>query len=116
MRLFLGQLIIKNLISKVKDSKYYSTLVDEVSDSAVMELIYIGYVDVHEEIHFDFLKIKDVLENSPSANAETIIEELKECGLPPQNLLGFGSDGASVMTGSKSGVLQRHKRTTRGPQ
>lgn len=90
---------------------------DEVSDTAVMEqlIIYIGYVDVHGETHFDFLEIKDVLENSPSANAETItqliIEELKECGLPPQNLCGFGSDGASVMTGSKSGVGVRLKKT-----
>lgn len=117
MRLLLGQLIKKKLISKVKDAKYYSILVDEVSDIAVMEqlLIYIGYVDVHGETHFDFLEIKDVLENSPSANAETIteliIEELKECGLPPQNLCGFGSDGASVMTGSKSGVGVRLKKT-----
>lgn len=89
----------------VKDAKYYSILVDEVSDCAVMEqlLIYIGYVDIHGNTHFDFLEVKDVLENSPSANAEPITEliteELKACGLAAQSLW-FGSDGASVMTGS----------------
>lgn len=77
MRLPLGQLIKqKQKQKKVKDAKYYRILVDEVSHIAVMGqlIIYVGYVDVHGETHFDFLKIKDVLENSPSANTETITE------------------------------------------
>ena len=74
-------------------------------------LIYIGYVDETGEPHFDFLEVKDCLATSDSADAETIthliVEELKESGLQVENACGFGSDGASVMTGAQNGVGAR---------
>ena len=74
-------------------------------------LIYIGYVDETGEPHFDFLEVKDCLATSDSANAETntclIIEKLKESGQQVEHACGFGSDGASVMTGAQNGVGAR---------
>ncbi len=110
MRLLLGQLIKANIISNVKDAKYFSILVDEVTDCAVIEqlLIYIGWVDVEANSHFDFPEVKDVLEHSDSANAnaitDIILTELRACGLSVELLCGFGSDGASVLSGHKNGV------------
>ena len=113
MRLHLGQLIKEELIQRVRDAKWFSILVDEVTDCATLErlLIYIGYVDEEGKTHFDFLKVKDVLETSESADSETltriITEELKACGLNLALVCGFGSDSASVMTGKNNGVGAR---------
>ena len=113
MRLLLGKLIKEKLIQRVKDAKWFSILVDEVTDCAILEqlLIYIGYVDEEGKTHFHFPEVKDVLETSESADSETITriitEELKACGLNLALVCGFSSDGASVMTGKNSGVAAR---------
>ena len=112
-RLLLGQLLKKTTLAQIQEAKWFSILVDEVTDCAVTEqlLIYIGYVDETGEPHFDFLEVKDCLATSDSANAETItrliVEELKESGLQVEHACGFGSDGASVMTGAQNGVGAR---------
>ncbi|XP_060569569.1 zinc finger MYM-type protein 6-like, partial [Ruditapes philippinarum] len=113
MRLLVGQMIKTKLVENVKTAKWFSLLVDEVTDCSSMEqlLIYVGYVDAQGDSHFQFLDCKDVLENSHSANAatitEVIVQELSSCHLSTDNLCGFGSDGASVMTGPKNGVGSR---------
>ena len=113
MRLLLGQLIKEKLIQRIKDAKWFSILVDEVTDCATIEqlLIYIGYVDEEAKPHFEFLEVKDVLEISESADSVTITslitEELKASGLNLAFVCGFGSDGASVMTGKQNGVGAR---------
>ena len=115
-RLLIGQLIKKKVLDNIKEAQYFSILVDEVSDCAVMEqlLIYIGYVDVNGEPHFEFVEVKDCLADSDSADAETITKlitsELSECGLNLNYVCGFGSDGASVMAGSRNGVGVRLQR------
>ena len=113
MRLLLGQLIKEKLIRRIKDAKWFSILVGEVADCATIEqlLIYIGYVDEEAKPHFEFLEVKDVLEISESADSETITnlitEELKASGLNLAFVCGFGSDGASDMTGKQNGVGAR---------
>ena len=113
MCLLLGQLIKEKLIQRVKDAKWFSILVKEVTDCATLQhiLIYIGFVDEEGKTHFDFLEVKDVLEISESADSETltriITEELKACGLNLALVCGFGSDGASVMTCKNNGVGAR---------
>lgn len=121
MRLLLGQLIKEKLIQRVKDAKWFSIVVDEVMDCAILEqlLIYVGYVDEEGKTHFDFdfLEVKDVLETSESADSETltriITEELNACGLNLALVCGFGSDGASVMTGKSNGVGSRLQKVCR---
>ena len=58
-RLLLGQLLKKKLLFRIKEAKWFSILVDEVTDCAVIEqhLIYVGYVDEAGETHFDFLEV-----------------------------------------------------------
>ena len=70
MRLLLGQLIKEKPIQRVKDAKWYSILVNEVTDCATLEqmLIYTGYVDEEGKTHFDFLEVKVVRETSESAD------------------------------------------------
>ena len=56
--------------NKVKDAKWFSILVNEVTDCATLEqmLTYTGYVVEEGKTHFDFLEVKDVLETSESAD------------------------------------------------
>ena len=109
MRLLLGQLIKENLIQGIKDAKWFSILVDEVTIKQL--LVYIGYVDAEANPYFDFLEIKDVLEMSESADCETITriitDEMKASGLNLAFVCGFGSDRASVMTGKHNSVGAR---------
>lgn len=106
MHLLLGQLIKDSLISRVKRAKYFSILVNEVTDCSVTEhvLVYIGYVDEKGESHFEFLDVRDALADSDSADAKTITriikEELVNCGIKIIFLCGFASGGASFMTGA----------------
>ena len=71
-------------------------------------------MDVNGEPHFEFVEVKDCLADSDSADAETITKlitsELSECGLNLNYVCGFGSDGASVMAGSRNGVGVRLQR------
>lgn len=121
MRLLLGQLIKEKLIQRVKDAKWFSIVVDEVMDCATLEqlLIYVGYVGEEGKTHFDFdfLEVRDVLETSETADSETltriITEELNACGLNRALVCGFGSDGASVMTGKNNGVGSRLQKVCR---
>ena len=110
MRLLLGQLIKGNLVEQVQEAKWFSVLVDDVTDCSTTEqlLIYVGYVSAQGEAQFKFLDCQNVLENSDSPEAATIthliIQELKGCNFDTMYLCGFGSDCASVMTGSSNGV------------
>ncbi|PFX26967.1 hypothetical protein AWC38_SpisGene8365 [Stylophora pistillata] len=58
MHLLLGQLTKEKLIQRVKDAKWFSILVDEVTNCATLEqlLIYVDYVDEDGETNFDFLE------------------------------------------------------------
>ena len=57
-----------------------------------------------------YLKIKDL----PNGTAETVenalVSACQEADIPLTKVMGFGSDGASVMVGSKTGVAVRLKR------
>lgn len=63
MRLLVGQMIKFKLVEDVKTAKWFSLLVDEVTDCSSMEqlLIYVGYVDAQGDLHFQLLNCKDVL-------------------------------------------------------
>ena len=117
-RLLIGQLLKQQLLERVRDARWYSILVDEVTDCAVIEqlLIYIGYVGSNGEPMIEFLDVQNCLKDSDSPDAATItrliLEELNDDGLSSSYLCGFGSDGASVMTGSKSGVGVRLQQTS----
>jgi len=80
--------------------------VDEAVDISVLEQL-ISFIQFSDpdtgapKVHF--LSIQNVLENSTSANAETILklikEELSKNDLDINKLSSLASDGASVMTG-----------------
>lgn len=59
MKLLLVQLIKSKLVENIS-AKYFSIVIDEVTDCAVLEqlLIYLVWVNLKGETHIDFLKLK----------------------------------------------------------
>ena len=100
--------IDNNLQRKLKKSKFYGLELDESTDISVSQnlMIYIrGVVDGYVETHF--LSVKQLR----GCTAEDIFEStkavMKDKGISVSNLISLGTDGASVMRGSKSGVVKR---------
>lgn len=116
--LLLGQALKDEIVKKVKNADSYGLMVDEATDVSVVEQLisFIQFANPETgapEVHF--LSIQNVLENSTSANAATIVklirEELSKDGLEINKLSSLASDGASVMTGSRNGVAAKLRET-----
>lgn len=112
--LLLGQALKDEIVKKVKNANGYGLMVDEATDVSVIEQLisFIQFANPETgapEVHF--LSIQNVLENSTSANAATIVklitEELSKDDLDINRLSSLASDGASVMTGSHNGVAAK---------
>lgn len=97
----------------VARSLFYGLMIDEGTDISVTKqlVLYGRYVSKNGEPCSTFLRIQDLQDGT----AERIIEAIKAYialkGLSLSKLMGFGSDGASVMTGRVSGVATRLTRS-----
>ena len=113
--LTLGRVLKQRVVEALGKSKAFGLLVDEVTDISVMEQLigFAQYVDDGEAM-VKFLFVDNVLEDSSSANAETITEcisnSLDKCELDVQKMMSLVSDGAKVMTGERTGVAARLKQ------
>lgn len=95
----------EDLLSRVQASELpYSLLIDESTDLSTQKhlIMYIMFWDGTVNTHFlANLPIEDC---SATGILSTVEEFLKVKRLPLSNCFGFGSDGASVMTGCGAGV------------
>ena len=116
--LIIGNQVKEDLVKKIKTSPFFGILTDEVTDiSNIQHLVtFIKYYDAEKgAANTVFIDAPDILEFSEtnSADSKTIhdclIKMIIQLGLELKNLKAFSSDGASVMTGSKSGVAARLK-------
>ena len=102
-----------DIVHGVKNSDCFSLMFDESTDVSVSQnlIIYIRYLSVDKvsarvEPTTSFLAIWALF----CANAESITSEildvLRERQILLDKLIGVATDGAAVMTGKKSGVMQ----------
>ena len=103
--LTLGKVLKQRVVEELRKSKAFGPLVDEVTDILVMEQLigFAQYVSDYGETMVKFLFVDNVLEDSSSANAQTITNNLDKCRLDIQ-MMSLVSDGAKVMTGGRTGV------------
>lgn len=100
-------------VDEIKSSGMFSVLIDESTDIAITKhmVVYIRIVDSDFVPHTLFFK--NVTVDNPKSDASVLFEKLKKAledeGLDLSQVFGFGSDGASVMTGNKTGVATRMK-------
>ena len=106
-----SEAIRKPILDDIKAAKMFTVLIDESTDLAVEKhmVVYIRVLDEHFRPHTVFLK--NVTVDDPKSDALTLftylVKALEEDGLDISKCVGFGSDGAAVMTGKLTGVAAR---------
>lgn len=97
-----------NIISEVKEAKFYSVLADEVSSHNIEHLpLCIRFVDAKSEIPEEFVAFIRLERVRAVDIADAIVGSLEGFGLSLNELRGQGYDGASTMSGEKTGVQKR---------
>lgn len=101
-----GNCIRNDIIAEVKSAKYYSIIADEVTDvaneeelSLVFRYVYQGVV---KEVFSDFIAVERI---TGSVLGEAILSWLKAHDISLADMHGQCYDGASNMSGARSGVM-----------
>ena len=102
----MGQRVLRTILADVSMALWYSIIVDEATDVCHNEQMSfsVRWVDNSYDIHEDTLGLIQL----PNTKAETIFSAIKDvlirCSLPHSQCRGQAYDGASNMSGIKSGV------------
>ena len=110
----IASVVLDSKLCELSKSGLYSIMADESTDKGNRKriLMYAQYIS-GDSIDTFLLSNTEISEGT--ADAETlvskILNELKCKGLDLSNLVGIGTDGASVMTGKKNGVVKRLRDT-----
>ena len=110
----IAQVIEEDQLAVIKKSPCFSILIDESTDISVSKrmIVYIRVVNqdfVPQTLFLENICIDDV-KSSADVLFKHLIQCLSEKGLDINKCLGFGSDGASVMTGRHNGVASKVKQ------
>ncbi|KAL4148597.1 hypothetical protein QTP88_002786 [Uroleucon formosanum] len=113
-------LILKNVLERVKQSKFYSVIFDETIDvSKISQLVtviryvhknedFVGFLDCHQD---NYKNTEGEVE--PKITGENIgnsvLNILKKLDLPFENCVGITTDGCSVMLSKKCGAVKTLK-------
>jgi hypothetical protein len=110
----IAEIVTEDINDKVKAAAAVSVLIDESTDIKTQKKLVICVKTVDNYLtccthHLGNIEITDI-----SCTAEVIFNKLKDFlskrSIQTATIVGFGSDGASIMTGSKNGVATRLKR------
>jgi len=107
----ISTVIINNVDTLIEKSPFVSILADDSTDKSTKEncIVYVKLLDNWKpQVHFlENVKIYD-------GKADTIVTVIRKVisdrKIKADQLVGMGSDGASVMTGNKTGVATQLKR------
>ncbi len=107
----MGDMLRKRISNEVKQAGFFSLLADESKDASKKEqlAIIVRYVDENAIIHERFLTFVEATSLTAESLTAYLISTLTEHRLDPAYIVSQGYDGASVMSGSCSGVQQRLK-------
>ena len=101
--------VLRNIVADIQKAPFFTVMVDETTDKSNEEqaVIVIRWVDDTMEAHEEFIGLYKL----PSIDAETIfkmiLDVLKRLNLSTTKIRGQCYDGASSMSGKKSGVSTR---------
>ena len=110
----ISETIHQNIQTAVRNAKFFAVLLDESTDISISKqmVVYVRIVDADFTPKTFFLE--DICIDNPKSDAGVLFGSLMDCldrnGLDVKKCVGFGSDGASVMTGRHSGVAARVKQ------
>ena len=100
----------RELLSKVRASPSVGILCDESTDSANIKqlVVFVKYVFKGKPCT-SFLQMVDIEDGKASTIMQSLLAVLRRCEIPISSVYGFGSDGAAVMVGRRSGVATQLK-------
>ena len=100
--------VCAKIISEVKKARFYSIMADEVSSHNEEHLpLCLRFVDENSEIREEFIAFLKLKRVRAVDITNAIVSCLEGLGLSLNELRGQGYDGASTMSGEKSGVQKR---------
>ena len=107
----LAEVLRAELVKEVNASPFFSILIDESNDIAIHKqlITYVSYIGPGGPT-VDFLGVYKLQEADADAVYATLRRQLSGYGLDVSFTVGFGFDGASVMTGKHNGVGAKLKR------
>ena len=107
----MGDTIEQAQLRDLLASPVYSLLIDETTDIAIIKemVIYARFINLDAQIQTAFLRIVELANGFAVTIEEALMTFLDKYSIPLSHLVGFGSDGASVMMGKHSGVAARIK-------
>ena len=108
----MGEQLRQDELQHLFSSPCYSIMIDETTDIAIINemVIYVRYLSPEAEICTSFLAILELNNGTAETVEKALLTYLEDSSIPLSSLVGFGSDGASVMTGRLNGVGARLKR------
>ena len=100
--------IRSGIVAEIKKAVFFSVLGDEVSGHNVEHMpLCIWFVDEASEIREEFMGFVKLQRVRAIDIADAIVSTIEGLGLSVGDLRGQGYDGASTMSGEKSGVQRR---------
>lgn len=99
------------VVQQLQQSPWFSVLIDESTDVSVEKhlSVFVRYIGANMQPVETFLQLEKVSDGDAASLHSLLLEVLQDRGLDMSKMVGFGSDGASVMTGDKKGVGVRLK-------
>ena len=108
----IGEAVLDQIIDQISDSGCVGLLCDDVTDIATLEqmLTFVQYVH-SGKVSVRFLTIDNLLAESTSANAATMLavleQRFQQLGIEMSKIVSLASDGASVMMGKTGGLAAK---------
>ena len=101
-------IVRSKILSEVRNAKFYSVMADEVSSHNSEHLcLCLRFVDDTCQIREEFISFLKLERVRAVDITDAIVNCLEGMGLSLNELRGQGYDGASTMSGEKSGVQKR---------
>ena len=107
----LSDCVAEDTLSKINESSFIGLMCDESTDVGVKSqlAVFVQVVYKGESMPF-FLRLSEMPDGKAKTIEQSIVSLIHEVNISGDKIVGFGSDGASNMTGRHSGVATRLKR------
>lgn len=106
----LAENILRTIVNKIKDARYFSIILDCTPDKQKKEqmTVILRYVDLDKmEVEESFIEFCTIKETTGLNLTDVIVAKIKDLGLDIDNLRGQGYDNGANMRGKNAGVQRR---------
>ena len=108
--LHISKALEAEIYDRLRKSPWFGLMVDEATDVSVTKnlILYATFVE-GRQVRTSYLGLLEVEDGTSNTITESILALLKKWNIDVRKMMGFRSDGASVMVGMSTGVATRLK-------